>query len=50
MDAKEENKEKVVEKKDSKAYHFKRINASNYDGKILEHFADNTFEAKARFG
>lgn len=31
-------------------YHFKRINASKYTDKIQQHFIDNSFEAKARFG
>lgn len=34
----------------AKAYHFKRINTALYDSKISEKFADNSFEAKARFG
>lgn len=31
-------------------YLFKRIDTSKYDSKISEKFADNSFEAKARFG
>ena len=36
--------------KPSKEYLFKRINTSKYDDKISAAFADNSFEAKARFG
>ena len=34
----------------AKEYHFKRIDASKFTNKISTQFADNSFEAKARFG
>ena len=41
----------MSKKEDSaKDYHFKRIDASKFTDKISTKFADNSFEAKARFG
>lgn len=40
----------AAKKEDAKDYHFKRIDASKFVDKISSQFADNSFEAKARFG
>jgi len=34
----------------SKDYHFKRIDTSKFQNNIKDHFVDNSFEAKARYG
>ena len=50
MDAAEQASGAAEPAKPVKEYHFKRINASQFNNKIENKFVDNSFEAKARFG